>query len=72
MLATFAAADSASTVKKKKYSVFIYSEAEPHAMYDIYKQTRTLCVLQYYQKCHRSKRLSVVSEEDFLSIIGLR
>ena len=30
-----------------KYSVFIYSEAEPQAMYDIYKQTRTLCVLQY-------------------------
>ena len=27
-----------------KYSVFIYCEAEPHAMYAIYKQTRTLCV----------------------------
>ena len=46
MLATAAAADSASTVRKK-YSVFIYSEAEPHAMYAIYKQTLTLCVLQY-------------------------
>ena len=46
MLVTLAAADSASTVRKK-YSVFIYSEAEPHAMYAIYKQTRTLCVLQY-------------------------
>ena len=46
MLATVAAADSASTVRKK-YSVFMYSEAEPHAMYDIYKQTLTLCVLQY-------------------------
>ena len=46
MLATVAAADSASTVRKK-YSVFIYSEAEPHAMYAIYKQTLTLCVLQY-------------------------
>ena len=45
MLATVAAADSASTVRKK-YSVFIYSEAEPHAMYAIYKQTLTLCVLQ--------------------------
>ena len=45
-LATVAAADSASTVRKK-YSVFIYSEAEPHAMYAIYKQTLTLCVLQY-------------------------
>ena len=32
MLATVAAADSASTVRRK-YSVFIYSEAEPHAMY---------------------------------------
>ena len=41
-----AAADSASTVRKK-YSVFIYSEAEPHAMYAIYKQTLTFCVLQY-------------------------
>ena len=30
--------------KEKKYSVFIYSEAEPHAMYAIYKQTLTLCV----------------------------
>ena len=46
MLATVAAADSASTVRKK-YSVFIYSEAEPHAMFAIYKQTLTLCVLQY-------------------------
>ena len=31
---------------EKKYSVFIHSEAEPHTMYAIYKQTRTLCVLQ--------------------------
>ena len=46
MLAMVAAADSASTVRKK-YSVFIYSETEPHAMYAIYKQTLTLCVLQY-------------------------
>ena len=46
MLATVDATDSASTVRKK-YSVFIYSEAEPHAMYAIYKQTLTLCVLQY-------------------------
>ena len=46
MLATVAAADSVSTVRKK-YSVFIYSEAEPYAMYAIYKQTRTLCVLQF-------------------------
>ena len=43
MLATVAAAK----VQKKKYSVSIYSEAEPHAMYAIYKQTRKLCVLQY-------------------------
>ena len=48
MLATVAAADSASTVRKK-YSVFIYSKAEPHAMYAIYKQTLTLCVLQYIE-----------------------
>ena len=47
MLATEAAADSAK-VQKKKYSVFIYSKAEPHAMYAIYKQTRKLCVLQYW------------------------
>ena len=46
MLATVAAADSASAVRKR-YSVFIYSEAEPYAMYAIYKQTCTLCVLQY-------------------------
>ena len=46
MLATVAAADSASTVRKK-YSVFINSEAELYAMYAIYKQTLTLCVLQY-------------------------
>ena len=36
MLAMVAAADSAK-VQKKKYSVFIYSKAEPHAMYAIYK-----------------------------------
>ena len=47
MLTMVAAADSASTVRKK-YSVFIYSEVEPHAMYAIYKQTCTLCVVQYY------------------------
>ena len=32
MSATVVAADGASTVRKK-YSVFIYSEAEPQAMY---------------------------------------
>ena len=41
-----AAADSASTVIKK-YSLFIYSEAEPHAKYAIYKHTRKFRVLQY-------------------------
>ena len=46
MLATVTAA-SIKKVQIKKYSVFIYSEAEPHAMYAIYKQTRKLCVLQY-------------------------
>ena len=45
MLTTIAAADSAKE-QNKKYSVFIYSKAEPQAMYAIYKQTRTLCVLQ--------------------------
>ena len=50
-----AAADSASTVRKK-YSVSIYSEAEPHAMYAIYKQTRTLCVLQYVIASQKIKR----------------
>ena len=49
MLATVAAADSTSAVRQK-YSVFIYSEAEPHAMYAIYKQKLTLCVLQYLIK----------------------
>ena len=49
MLAMVAAADSASTVRKK-YSVFIYSEAEPHVMYAIYKQTHAFCVLQYLLK----------------------
>ena len=44
MLATVAAADSASTVRKND-SVFIYNEAEPHALYAIYKQTLTWCVL---------------------------
>ena len=47
MLATVAAANI-KKVQIKKYSVFIYSEAESHAMYAIYKQTRKLCVLQYY------------------------
>ena len=58
MLATVAAADSASTVRKK-YSVSIYSEAEPHAMYAIYKQTCTLCVLQYiFQDTTTDQRLA--------------
>ena len=46
MLETVAAANI-KEVQIKKYSVFIYSEAEPHAMYALYKQTRKLCVLQY-------------------------
>ena len=46
MLATVAAAGSAKV--QKKSTVFLYRQAEPHAMYAIYKQTRTLCVLQYY------------------------
>ena len=46
MLETVAAANI-KKVQIKKYSVFIYSAAEPHAMYAIYKQTRKLCVLQY-------------------------
>ena len=32
--------------KRKKYSVFIYSEAEPDAMYAIYEHMRNFCVLQ--------------------------
>ena len=56
MFATVAAADSASSVRKK-YSVVIYSEAEPHAMYAIYKQTLTLCVLQYSKTGHDLLRL---------------
>ena len=47
MLATGAAAESSASTVRKKYSVFKYSEAEPHAKYAIYKQTLTLCVLQY-------------------------
>ena len=46
MLAPVADADRPNTVRKK-YSVSLYSEAEPHAMYAMYKQTRTLSVLQY-------------------------
>ena len=50
MLATVDAADSASTVIKK-YSVFIYSEAEPHAMYAIYINRRVHCVFYSIQIC---------------------
>ena len=46
MLVTIAAANI-KKVQIKKYSVFINSEAEPHAMYSKYERTRTLCVLQY-------------------------
>ena len=60
MLATVAAADSASTVRKK-YSVFIYIEAEPHALqYAICKQTRTLCVLQYLNYYYLGVILEIV------------
>ena len=45
MLATVAAANI-KKVQIKKYSGFIYNETEPHAMYAMYKQARTLCVLQ--------------------------
>ena len=63
MLATVDATDSASTVIKK-YSVFIYSKAEPRAMYAIYKQTLTLCVLQYtiYRCNPNNKRTPKISE----------
>ena len=46
MLATVAAANI-KKVQIKKYSNFIYSEAEPHTIYALYKQMRKLCVLQY-------------------------
>ena len=47
MLATVAAADSANVQKKvQRFYIYMYSEAEPQAKYAIYKQTRTLCVLQ--------------------------
>ena len=56
MLATVAAANI-KKVHIKKYSIFIYREAEPHAMYAIYKQTLKLCVLQYlYEKAALRKR----------------
>ena len=58
MLATVAAADSAKV--QYQYSVFMYSEAEPHAMYAIYKQTRTLCVLQYLSNIFVTKYLCSV------------
>ena len=61
MLVTVAAADSASTVRKK-YSVFIYSDEEPHAMYAIYKQTLTLCVLQY---TYRQYGLCLLSKHEY-------
>ena len=51
MLATVVAANIRK-VQIKKFSVFTYSEAEPHAMYAIYKQTRTLCVLSYLIVTH--------------------
>ena len=62
MIATVAAADSASTVRKK-YSVFIYSEAEPHAMYAIYKQMLTLCVLQYQKPTLKGKEYFIETVE---------
>ena len=40
---------------EKKYSVFTYSKAEPHATYAIYRQTRTLCVLQYMKQDEKNK-----------------
>ena len=43
MLAKVAVADSARTVRKK-YSIFIYSEAEPHAMYAVYINRCVHCV----------------------------
>ena len=42
MLATVATANSAK-LQKKKYNVFIYSEAEPHAMYAM-NNRRVHCV----------------------------
>ena len=57
MLATVAAANI-KKVQIEKYRVFIYSEAEPHAMYAIYKQTRKLCVLQYANYCEHLKFMS--------------
>ena len=63
MLATVAAADGASTARKK-YSVFIFSEAEPHAMYAIYKQTRTLADFKFCVRLntHGNTNRSVLSQ----------
>ena len=65
MLATVAAAN-VKKVQIKKYSVFIYSEAEPHAMYAIYKLMRKLCVPQYH--FGKSIFLKIFAEEIFLII----
>ena len=52
MLATVAATDRASKVRKK-YSVFINSKVESPAMYTIYKQTGTLCDSTVFRKFHK-------------------
>ena len=70
MLATVAAADSASTVRKK-YSISIYSEAEPHAMYALYKLTRTLCVLQYLSSCCPFNLLPVIFQKSIVPCLQL-
>ena len=67
MLATIAAAASASTVRKKR-SVFINSEAGPHAMYAMYKQTRTLCVLQYMSVLICEYLIGKNAQDEFLPL----
>ena len=52
MLATVAAANI-KKVQIKKYSVFIHSEAQPHAMYAVYVNRRVHCV--YYIMHIRNK-----------------
>ena len=48
MLATVAAANI-KKVQIKKYSVFIFSEAEPHAMYAIYNRCIVCSTVSIFQ-----------------------
>ena len=65
MLATVAAADRVSTVRKKDSALLHIAKRTKRYVRYIYKQTRTLCVLQYSNRNVNKNIVTLTSKQEF-------